>query len=1094
MFIFIGDPDILTIVNQKWQERPSLLTDINEKTPLHIVADICCKGTVAPSVVDKVWMFLVDECKIDQSALDNIKKKTATSYLPEDIKKRLEISTETISHENVGRADQESETVVQSDTVFITRTNASVEEEITSEVCNDNILKPTVDKDISSETVNEGASDIIKITESAVEVVQEQPIKQVPSVSEITAYQQDIEETKVATNNKNGETQTFEGEKEYPATTKDVLKKLVTQLLSKKLNFQSTEEILLQPEVKQQEHYSTSGAPPKQIKSMGTEVNCQPKVKYDQKETNFDDQIWEVEIHENVAEFTKSRAYPYKIRQQVLKKLCKLASGDWNEKNHKLLSKERNIEIYEIRWTKALRILYQIAIRFSILLTEKLAELNLLLDYKPIHVYTQAIVVWEVVLDHDKVGHSVQRIKKAILSQKHLDENITPVYSVWDESLKRNVHKPQRFVNCPNLEPQLECKIVDQLKSHLTKSMNAREYDVGAKVYSLTTQLALSFLDDESVRKDYPIKATDEEHDIIQLPSSEPVVVLGRSGTGKTTTCLNRLWLNFYNWIGKGNTSLLISEHDLPSSEVIAEPGNDEITVDSTSNAMACADTQNNGGIAPASIEALAAPLNQVLDQVKKNLHQVFITKNHALCVKMKKRFFDFVAGCDITKDHLLVETYSLPERLSQVQHFPIFLTAREFFTMLDKSLDGERFFKPGVRVECSKAEANSHSLNLLFDESDSESDEESEEHENVRQRQRKSREWKEITATEFITDIWPHISSDCSDSKIDPLLIWTEIVSFIKGSAQALSCDDGFISKDEYIQIIGARQSNFSSDLRLEVYKLFVQYTNEMKHKDISVHKFDNCDLVWNLNKRLNSTGLANLSWTIHELHIDEVQDFTEAELSVILRCCKDPNRSFLAGDTAQTIVQGIAFRFEDLKSLFHNFERDHGIVCKVPQIKCLTTNHRSHSSITELANSLIELLKRYFPDAFDWQHIPPDQSNVKGPIPLFICSKYLLDYFLIPPNSGDHSSIEFGAVQVVIARDSSDAGRANMPECLQDEIVLNPQECKGLEFNHVLLYNIFTDTPDQVRNCQRLIFKMGLFLYVCMHLISISTRICGN
>ncbi len=427
----------------------------------------------------------------------------------------------------------------------------------------------------------------------------------------------------------------------------------------------------------------------------------------------------------------------------------------------------------------------------------------------------------------------------------------------------------------------------------------------------------------------------------------------------------------------------------------------------------------------------------------------------------MKKRFYDFVAGCQHTTKYLPHENQTLPETLTEVQHFPLFVTAKQFFTMLDKSLgcEGERFFKPGVRVESSSNQADTHSLNLLFEIAQDDSDDEEDDRHNNQAQIEKASPMKEITADEFITDVWPQISKYCDNSKTDPLLVWTEIESFIEGSRQSLESEDGFLSANDYFSI-GQKQAP-KVLTRKNVYELFKQYRKKTWHKDITKNRFTNGKLIWHLNKRLKKIEYR-VPWSIHELYVDEVQDFTQAELFVILKCCQDPNRSFFAGDTAQTVMKGIFFRFEELKSLFHSLKKA-GTKCEVPEVRELTKNYRSHSSITDMASSVTELLQQYFPDTFD--KLPPDESNIIGPKPLFICSKDLLDNFLLKQSIGNTISIEFGADQVIIARDSSEEGRKKMPTYLQDEIILNVQECKGLEFNDVLLYNFFTDTPKQVR-----------------------------
>ena len=54
-------------------------------------------------------------------------------------------------------------------------------------------------------------------------------------------------------------------------------------------------------------------------------------------------------------------------------------------------------------------------------------------------------------------------------------------------------------------------------------------------------------------------------------------------------------------------------------------------------------------------------------------------------------------------------------------------------------------------------------------------------------------------------------------------------------------------------------------------------------------------------------------------QVFVDETQDFTQAELTVLIRLAHNPNDMFLTGDTAQSIMRGVSFRFSDLKTLFH-------------------------------------------------------------------------------------------------------------------------------------------------------------------------------
>ena len=109
----------------------------------------------------------------------------------------------------------------------------------------------------------------------------------------------------------------------------------------------------------------------------------------------------------------------------------------------------------------------------------------------------------------------------------------------------------------------------------------------------------------------------------------------------------------------------------------------------------------------------------------------------------------------------------------------------------------------------------------------------------------------------------------------------------------------------------------------------------------------------------------MQDLPWSIHSFYIDEVQDFTQAELSILLRCCRDPNDLFLTGDTAQSIMRGISFRFSDPAiSVSQGTEAGQkvkkAVEISVPKVHELTINFRSHSGVLQLAASIIDLLKK--------------------------------------------------------------------------------------------------------------------------------------
>ena len=55
-----------------------------------------------------------------------------------------------------------------------------------------------------------------------------------------------------------------------------------------------------------------------------------------------------------------------------------------------------------------------------------------------------------------------------------------------------------------------------------------------------------------------------------------------------------------------------------------------------------------------------------------------------------------------------------------------------------------------------------------------------------------------------------------------------------------------------------------------------------------------------------------------------------------------------------------------------------------KVPIIKQLTVNFRSHNQILEVANSLVTLIELFFPKTID--RLKKERSNMVGPKPMIL------------------------------------------------------------------------------------------------------------
>ena len=767
---------------------------------------------------------------------------------------------------------------------------------------------------------------------------------------------------------------------------------------------------------------------------------------------------WEVEATEKVIKFFKNKKIPQWLHEKAILKIKMLAIGDWHSPKicKPVLSDFRpaiNLVLNETRLTKSARILWEVTEQFSSRRTDKPKSSCDKVD----HVYSEVIRVWDIVLDHDQLDRCIKHIWKS--HERGRNASIQPLLVPNEQPVSSGIRLPRQFRLCSELEGANEDNSyhLQFIPAGCTKE---HEHNV-ITFYDISDALLESMLNGEDARRDFPIKEWPGEFDIIEMPyDQESILLLGRSGTGKTTCCLYRLWNHFQiYWSNAATAGPLISR-----KPPAYEPEKEGASLDS--------DTQD-GNTTCISVDVLASNDEQSSNsEILEHLHPVFISKNYVLSAQMKKRFYDLAAADPVFESHMPHEDKPLPNSLIEIEDFayPLFLTARQFFLLLDNSLgNGEPFFpraKDGslaVKILSSDYDhENPDTLLDLIEESDDEDDEfddyDVQEH-GSQKKQLQLQEHKEVTAAFFEKQIWPEISKKSTHNckEIDPLLVWMEIKSFIKGSRQALESDQGFLSECEY-QVLGKKMApNFPGN-RSEIYELFNLYQSFLQR---ARHQhFDECDFIRSIHTRLKNP--ENLDWSIHTFYVDEVQDFTQAELSILLQVCRNPNGLFLTGDTAQSIMRGVSFRFADLRAHFHELnekakQSKASISVKVPFVRHLEINFRSHTGILQLAASIIDLLMHFFPSSFD--RLPEDKGMFPGPIPILLHSCNVSDLaVLLRGNKREASTIEFGAHQVIIVQ--SEEAKKALPDVLKAGIVLTVFEAKGLEFDDVLLYNFFADS----------------------------------
>ncbi|KAK2980146.1 hypothetical protein RJ640_021766, partial [Escallonia rubra] len=160
----------------------------------------------------------------------------------------------------------------------------------------------------------------------------------------------------------------------------------------------------------------------------------------------------------------------------------------------------------------------------------------------------------------------------------------------------------------------------------------------------------------------------------------------------------------------------------------------------------------------------------------------------------------------------------------------------------------------------------------------------------------------------------------------------------------------------------------------------------------------------------------------------------------------------------------------FEDIRCLFYNEFVFGSSACatdrrsekgRVSKILHLSRNFRTHAGVLKLGQSVLNLIYHFFPSSVDV--LSPESSLLFGEAPILLDIGNNINLMTILESSGKAGDfVGFGAEQVILVRD----------ECQKKEIceyvgkralVLTIMECKGLEFQDVLLYNFFSSSPFQ-------------------------------
>ena len=189
----------------------------------------------------------------------------------------------------------------------------------------------------------------------------------------------------------------------------------------------------------------------------------------------------------------------------------------------------------------------------------------------------------------------------------------------------------------------------------------------------------------------------------------------------------------------------------------------------------------------------------------------------------------------------------------------------------------------------------------------------------------------------------------------LNPLEIYSQLISVIKGSYSSHLYMNNCITKEEY-KLRGRKITDLPN--LDEVYDVCMLYEDYKKQKGY----FDIQDLV-NFLIRQVKLELKNVK-LIDYLFIDEIQDLAVNQIYLLIlvsKYCK-----IYAGDTCQTISKINRFRFSELSNIFYGFSK---IIPNYPKVTnaYLCLNYRLNSKILKLSTFIAYLMKSLFPNTID-------------------------------------------------------------------------------------------------------------------------------
>ncbi len=229
------------------------------------------------------------------------------------------------------------------------------------------------------------------------------------------------------------------------------------------------------------------------------------------------------------------------------------------------------------------------------------------------------------------------------------------------------------------------------------------------------------------------------------------------------------------------------------------------------------------------------------------------------------------------------------------------------------------------------------------------------------------------------------------------------------------------YLLENEYLDL-GIKNSLFTKEEKKEVYLKFKNYLEFLNSENLTDSNIETLEL----------------SKTYDFIVIDEVQDFTNSQISTIL---KNGKNFILSGDSNQIIYSNF-FSWSKLKNML--FKTD-----EKSQISILRENYRNSKSITEISNKLLKIKQLRF-GSIDKESNYLIETISKKDGEIFFWSNSKMAQELNEKKKGD---VTFAVIVF------DEKAKQEAMDIFQTPLVFTVQEAKGLEYENVILFDFISN-----------------------------------